>query len=384
MARRGQRHARHGAPRPLGALHRRRVAACGAGRAQRAPPGHAGTGQGPQPHPHGPGEAELRRDGGVEARGGRGAGTVGVAPVGPGVAAGGDGRGGRRRRGAVPEPRAVRPRARLDRARRPRWARTRAGDRDRPCLQRLDGRLLQCEPAAAGRRSPRAPRRRRRRRRGAPRHRIARVRDRLHAARPGQRAGVERSRLRPDLAHVRAARGPVLLPRRRSELPAARLHARVRQPHDVAHLRTAGRDHGRDREHDGRRRAPAVPRPARRPARRELRMGAVVARSPRRALGVGGRQGRARARSGAVGVLPIELLPEHRGRRASRRATTSTGSATTTSCSRPTTRTATRSSPRRCRRSWSFRSTRTPSARSCGRTGAGCTGCRRRPNARTA
>ena len=172
---------------------------------------------------------------------------------------------------------------------------------------------------------------------------------------PRQRAGVERSRVRPDLAHVRAARRAGVLPRRRSELPAARLHARVRQPHDVAHLRPAGRDHGRDREHHRRRGAPAVPEAARRSARRELRMGAVVARSPRRALGVGGRQGRPRARARAVGVLPLELLPEHRGRRASGARTTSTGSATTTSCSRPTTRTATRSSPRRWRRSWSCR-----------------------------
>ena len=38
MARRRQRHARHGATRSLGALHRRRMASCGAGRAQRAPP----------------------------------------------------------------------------------------------------------------------------------------------------------------------------------------------------------------------------------------------------------------------------------------------------------------------------------------------------------
>ena len=49
----------------------------------------------------------------------------------------------------------------------------------------------------------------------------------------------------------------------------------------------------------------------------QLRMGAVVARSSRRALGVGGRQGRPRARPRAVRVLPIELLPEHRGGRAS-------------------------------------------------------------------
>ena len=152
-------------------------------------------------------------------------------------------------------------------------------------------------PTPAGRRSPRAPRCRRRRRRGAALHRDARVQDGLHAARPRQRPGVERSRLRPDLAHVRAARGPGVLPRRRSELPAARLHPRVRQPHDVAHLRAAGRDHGRDREHHRRRGAPAVPAAARRSARRELRMGAVVARSPRRALGVGGRQGRPRARA---------------------------------------------------------------------------------------
>ena len=44
-------------------------------------------------------------------------------------------------------------------------------------------------PRAAGRRSPRAPRRRRRRRRGAPLHRVARVRDRLHAARAWSTVG---------------------------------------------------------------------------------------------------------------------------------------------------------------------------------------------------
>ncbi len=81
------------------------------------------------------------------------------------------------------------------------------------------------------------------------------------------------------------------LPRWRSELPAPRLHARsVRQPDDVAHVRAATRDHGGGRELRERRRDPALPEPARRVARRELRLGAVAAAPARRALGVDGRR----------------------------------------------------------------------------------------------
>ena len=47
-----------------------------------------------------------------------------------------------------------------------------------------------------------------------------------------------------------------------------------------------------------------------RPARGQLRLGAVAHAAARRALGVGRRDGRARPREAAVGVLPLELLPE--------------------------------------------------------------------------
>ena len=50
-----------------------------------------------------------------------------------------------------------------------------------------------------------------------------------------ERAVVARPGVRPDLGRVRAPRRADVLPRRRAELPPARLHARVRQHDDVAH-----------------------------------------------------------------------------------------------------------------------------------------------------
>ena len=80
-----------------------------------------------------------------------------------------------------------------------------------------------------------------------------------------------------------------------------------------------------------RRRARALPEPARRAARGQLLVGAVAARPPRRALRVDRLVRGARPHDEAVGVLPPQRASRRRGRRGAPRATTSTGSATTTS-----------------------------------------------------
>ena len=140
----------------------------------------------------------------------------------------------------------------------------------------------------------------------------------------------------PLWAEIAAARRADHLPRRRPDLPHARLLARrARQADDVAHVQPAARHPVRDGEPVRRRRARALPRTC----------GSACSRATAR-----GRRGCShrldehyewtgwyeahRPHDEAVGVLPAPVLPRRRGRGGDRASTTSTGSATTTSCSR--------------------------------------------------
>ena len=146
--------------------------------------------------------------------------------LGPGVHRAGHGRRGPRPGRDVPEPRAVRARPRLRRPHRQR--RPRAGLRvgDRAGLQRLAGRLLQGVAGAdVRRRDGRPARHRRRRPRGAPLRGGARVQGGVPRAGLRQRPALAPPRLRPAVGRDRAARRAAQLPRRRADLPHARLLA---------------------------------------------------------------------------------------------------------------------------------------------------------------
>ena len=170
------------------------------------------------------------------------------AQLGSDLAARGDGRRGHRRRGAVPDPRAVRARPRhaaADGAGRPR---ARLRRRHRARLQRLDARLLRRVPdahvrlrhgGAARRRATPSPRR------GAASSSSASRPSSWRPARVNRRPW-HHPPLRSAVGRVRAAQRADLLPRRRPELPQARLLARdPRQADDVAHLQPAARHHDR-------------------------------------------------------------------------------------------------------------------------------------------
>ncbi len=139
-----QRPPRHGAGRPLGALHRPGLRARGAARARRDHPRHAGAGEEPRDAPHRLDPTATRRgsqDGVAGAprqrlRGFRGPG------LGRPVADRRHGRRGARPRRALPLPRALRARPRFVRADRRRRPGTRVRHRDRPRLQRLAEGLL--------------------------------------------------------------------------------------------------------------------------------------------------------------------------------------------------------------------------------------------------
>ena len=238
------------------------------------------------------------------------------------VAAGGDGRRGPRRRGAVPEPRAVRARPRLRRAcsghRRPR-ARVRRGDRAR--LQRLAARFLRPRPDAHVRCGDgRAARRRRRRRRGASLRRGATA-SRRSFLQPGLHANRRpwhHRCVRPAVGRVRAARTC-----RSASTAAVRTYLRPDFSLEVFDKLMMWHTFNQPlgimavaREPHRRRRARALPEAARRAARRQLRVGAVAAAPPRRAL----RVARAATRRPTSTMKPSEyfraqLLPLRRGRR---------------------------------------------------------------------
>ena len=225
---RRQRSARDGAGRPVAALHAPGVRPRGADRAHRAGARHAGAGEEPHAAAHrARAAAEGRRPQDRVARGARRRlRRPGGLRLGPGVHRAGHGHRGPRPGRDVPEPRAVRARPRLRRPRRQRRPRAGLRVRDRAWLQRLAGRLLQGVAGAdVRRRDGRPARHRRRHPRGAALRGGARLQGGVPRAGLRQRPALAPPRLRPAVGRDRAARRAAQLPRRRADLPHARLLA---------------------------------------------------------------------------------------------------------------------------------------------------------------
>ena len=264
---RRQRPPRDGAGRPLAALHRAGVRPRRADRPHRAHARHAGAGE--EPHDAAPRRGAAAADRRPQDRlAGRA--RVGLRRrrgqrLGRGVDDPGHGRRGPRPRRDVPEPRPVRPRPRLRRAHRVRRPRAGLRHRHRPGLQRLAGRLLQgVTRAHVRRRHGRAARRRGRRARGPPLRRGARLQGRLPVAGLREQPPVAPPRLRPAVGGDPAPRRAAVVPRRRADLPhAGLLAAGPRQADAVARVQPAARHPVRHGEPVRRRRARALPEPAR-------------------------------------------------------------------------------------------------------------------------
>ena len=223
-----QRPARHGAAGPVGALHRSGLRPRGTERALRDPARHAGAGQEPRDAAHGSDPSAARRgpqDGLAEAPRQRLRG-VGGPGLGRPVTGRCHGRRGPRHGRALPLPRAVRPRARFDRADRLGRAGARVRHGDRPGLQRLVEGLLRprAGPHVRGGHGGGA-RRPGRRGRGPPLRGGARLQVDLPPAGGGQPPALVPPGLRPAVGRDRASGRAAVVPRRRADVPDARLRA---------------------------------------------------------------------------------------------------------------------------------------------------------------
>jgi len=205
-------------------------------------------------------------------------------------------------------------------------------NRDRARVQQLDeGLLRRCAHAHVRRGHGRAARRRRRGGRSAPVRRGARVQGDLPRARDGQPPPVAPPCVRPALGRGRAPRRvrsrSTVVGRRTSRptsasrsSPKMMLWHSFSQPLGIQFV-TACFTGGASLQ--------ALPRPARRAARGQLLVGAVVHVPPRRALRVDGLVRGARAHHEAVRLLPAQLLDLGRERRGPPSRTSSTPSGTT-------------------------------------------------------